>query len=194
MIPDVYKPETPAYTHHTPTASHPEKAEIQTKGPEPVKDSTTRKEGEQAGSDTGDSNGGGEEDCSDDNSCGTEVESPEITSHDVKEISAWVEALPVEKPADPVPLESFTPEPGVPAVTTEEGKQPAVIFKEEHTIEAQPLPTAVGGKASAKPPVHLIFVNVQSSNESDSGELGWGGARMLIKSHGNRFIMLVPGT
>ncbi|XP_030579775.1 versican core protein [Archocentrus centrarchus] len=178
MIPDVYKPDTPTYTPHTPPPLHPERAEIQAKGPEPVTDSTTQKEGDQAGSDRGD--GRREGDGSDDYNGGAEEDgmtTPESTSHDVQGIRTWVEALPMEIPgtADPVLLESFTPEPGIPAGTTAEGKQPAVIFKEDHTIGAptvfdpeKSLAPSVGGKASPKPPFHLIFVNVKKQNQSES--------------------------
>ncbi|XP_042364673.1 versican core protein-like isoform X2 [Plectropomus leopardus] len=68
---------------------------------------------------------------------------------------------------------TVTPEPGRPAGTTEAGQQPAVVFKEDVTPEIaltfdlDPLLAApVDGESSAKPPFHLIIVNVHDQNQS----------------------------
>ncbi|XP_074473101.1 versican core protein isoform X2 [Sebastes fasciatus] len=69
--------------------------------------------------------------------------------------------------------EIHTPEPGLPAGTGEVGQQPAVVFKEDVTPGTtstfdlgQSLALPVDGESSAKPPVHLIIVNVLDRNQS----------------------------
>lgn len=63
-----------------------------------------------------------------------------------------------------------TPEPGLPAVGVEGAKQPAIVFKEDVTpgtglmFDKSPAVPAV--KGSAKPPFHLIIVNVNDQNQS----------------------------
>lgn len=50
------------------------------------------------------------------------------------------------------------------------GQQPAVVFKEDSTLTPlSQLPSLPGGDESAKPPFHLIIVNVHDQNQS--GEL-----------------------
>lgn len=50
------------------------------------------------------------------------------------------------------------------------GQQPAVVFKEDSTITPlSQLPSVPGGNETAKPPFHLIIVNVHDQNQS--GEL-----------------------
>nr|XP_046231049.1 versican b [Scatophagus argus] len=66
-----------------------------------------------------------------------------------------------------------TPEPDFPARTGEEVQQPAVVFKEDATTGAtltfdldQSPAVSVDGDSSAKPPFHLIIVNVHDQNQS----------------------------
>ncbi|XP_056288927.1 versican core protein-like isoform X4 [Pseudoliparis swirei] len=64
-----------------------------------------------------------------------------------------------------------TPEPGGPAGSRETGTQPAVVFKEDVAAGAgfdldSHLVVPVDEKASGKPPVHLIIVNLQDHNQS----------------------------
>ncbi|XP_044030322.1 versican b [Siniperca chuatsi] len=68
--------------------------------------------------------------------------------------------------------EILTPEPGLPARTEEVGQQPAVVFKDV-TPGATPtfapdqsVAIPVDGESSAKPPFHLIIVNVHDQNQS----------------------------
>lgn len=47
------------------------------------------------------------------------------------------------------------------------GQQPAVVFKEDSTLTPlSQLPSVPGGDESAKPPFHLIIVNVHDQNQS----------------------------
>ncbi|XP_038589272.1 versican core protein-like isoform X1 [Micropterus salmoides] len=69
--------------------------------------------------------------------------------------------------------EVLTPEPSIPDETGQVGHQPAVVFKEDVTPEAtatfdpyQSLALPVDGESSAKPPIHLIIVNVHEKNQS----------------------------
>lgn len=69
--------------------------------------------------------------------------------------------------------EILTPEPGLPAVTGEVGQQPAVVFKDDATPGATPmfdpnqtLPIPVDGDSTAKPPFHLIIVDLYNQNHS----------------------------
>lgn len=146
---------------------------------------------DQAGPGRGETSGRGEEGSSQGNSGGSEVgatATPEITSRPSKlqDISARVETSSVEAAAHPVPSEILTPKPDIAAGTTEVGEQPAVVFKEDYTIRAQTIfdhekSLDIPETTSAKPPIHLIIVNVQSTNGSESGELGG----VLIKSCSN---------
>lgn len=144
------------------------------------------------GSGRGETSGRGEEGSSQGNSGGSEVgatATPEITSRPIRlqEISARVETSSVEDAAaHPVPSEILTPKPHIAAGTTEVEEQPAVVFKEEYTIRAQTIfdhekSLDIPETAPAKPPIHLIIVNVQSTNGSESGEL----RGVLIKSCSN---------
>ncbi|XP_004572863.3 versican core protein [Maylandia zebra] len=134
---------------------------------------------DQAGPGRGETSGRGEESSSQGNSGGSEVgatATPEITSRPSKlqDISARVETSSVEDAAaHPVPSEILTPKPDIAAGTTEVGEQPAVVFKEDYTIRAQTIfdhekSLDIPETASAKPPIHLIIVNVQSTNGSES--------------------------
>lgn len=74
--------------------------------------------------------------------------------------------------------EIHTPESGLPAVAGEVGQQPAVVFKEDVTpgttltFDLDQSPAIPVDGESAKPPFHLIIVNVHDQNQS--GELRWG--------------------
>lgn len=147
---------------------------------------------DQAGSGRGETSGRGEEGSSQGNCGGSEVgatATPEITSRPsrLQDISAWVETSSVEDAAaHPVPSQILTPKLDIAAGTTEVKEQPAVVFKEDYTIRAQTIfdhekSLDIPETASANPPIHLIIVYVQSTNESQSGELGG----VLIKSCGN---------
>lgn len=58
----------------------------------------------------------------------------------------------------------------LPADVRGSGQQPAVVFKEDSTLTPfSQLPAVPGGEESAKPPFHLIIVNVHDQNQS--GEL-----------------------
>lgn len=71
--------------------------------------------------------------------------------------------------------EILTPSPGLPVVAVEAGQQPAVVFKEDVTPGTTPTfdldqsPAIPVNGESAKPPFHLIIVNVHDQNQS--GEL-----------------------
>lgn len=71
--------------------------------------------------------------------------------------------------------EISTPSPGLPGVAAEAGQQPAVVFKEDvtpgTTLDLDQSPAIAVNGESAKPPFHLIIVNVHDQNQS--GELGW---------------------
>ncbi|XP_040013756.1 versican b [Xiphias gladius] len=83
--------------------------------------------------------------------------------------------LPETTPQHVVP-EILTPEQGLPDGSGDDGQQqPAVVFKEDVAPEAtstldlnQSLAIPVGEKSSAKPPFHLIIVNVHNQNQSHS--------------------------
>ncbi|XP_019937129.2 versican core protein [Paralichthys olivaceus] len=72
--------------------------------------------------------------------------------------------------------EVVSPKPGIPVGSGDDGQEhPAVVFKEDvstgattHTFDLDQSLTipAVGGESSAKPPFHLIIVNVHSQNQS----------------------------
>lgn len=60
-----------------------------------------------------------------------------------------------------------TPEPGLPPVDVEGGQQPAVVFKDDVTPGTGLMSPAVPtDQESAKPPFHLIIVNVNDQNQS----------------------------
>ncbi|TNM92073.1 hypothetical protein fugu_019085 [Takifugu bimaculatus] len=63
-----------------------------------------------------------------------------------------------------------TPEPGLPPVGVEGGQQPAVVFKEDVTpgtgLMFDKSPAVPTDEESAKPPFHLIIVNVNDQNQS----------------------------
>ncbi|XP_053266945.1 brevican core protein [Pleuronectes platessa] len=72
-------------------------------------------------------------------------------------------------------LKVVSPEPGLPAGSGDDGREdPAMVFKEDvttrvtHTFDLDQSPSipAVGGESTAKPPFHLIIVNVHSQNQS----------------------------
>lgn len=71
-----------------------------------------------------------------------------------------------------------TPESALPALAGEVGQQPAVVFKEDVTpgttltFDHDQSPAVPVDGESAKPPFHLIIVNVHDQNQS--GELRWG--------------------
>lgn len=55
----------------------------------------------------------------------------------------------------------------LPADVRGSGQQPAVVFKEDSTLTPlSQLPAVPGGEESAKPPFHLIIVNVHDQNQS----------------------------
>lgn len=87
--------------------------------------------------------------------------------------------------------EIHTPESGLPAVAGEVGQQPAVVFKEDVTpgttltFDLDQSPAIPIHGESAKPPFHLIIVNVHDQNQS--GELRWGHTLGLYLSQ------IVPG-
>ncbi|KAL6096416.1 vcan [Pungitius sinensis] len=62
--------------------------------------------------------------------------------------------------------ETHTPGPGVPGGAVEAGKWPAVVFKEE--VSPESASTFDLDQSSAKPPFHLIIVNVHHQNQSVS--------------------------
>ncbi|XP_047426037.1 LOW QUALITY PROTEIN: versican b [Mugil cephalus] len=68
------------------------------------------------------------------------------------------------------PETAASPDHVIPKGFTPDGQQPAVVFKEEHTPSVLDLGRisgiAVGGESSAKPPFHVIIVNVHSQNQS----------------------------
>ncbi|KAI3361876.1 hypothetical protein L3Q82_002210 [Scortum barcoo] len=125
---------------------------------------------------------------------GTEHRGPS----DHPEITTWpghgVETTPT--PSGP---QEFTPavgttEAGVQATTGEEGQQPAIVFKEDMTPGAtttfdpnQSLPVPEHGDSSAKPPFHLIIVDLYNQNHSGHGlrhteaSLTRGGVLWLIQ-------------
>lgn len=152
-------------------------------------------EGGPAGSGQGESSGSGEGGSSDGGSSGAEVGavvSPtqvraEPTSSPDRLLetttgSEWeieITSTPsqlLDITAAVVIPEIHTPEPGLPAKTPEAGQQPAVVFKEDATpgttltshLDQSPA-VPVDGESSAKPPFHLIIVNVHDQNQS--GEL-----------------------
>lgn len=60
-----------------------------------------------------------------------------------------------------------TPEPGLPPVGVEGGQQPALVFKEDVTPGTGLMSPAVPtDEETAKPPFHLIIVNVNEQNQS----------------------------
>lgn len=62
-----------------------------------------------------------------------------------------------------------TPEPGLPPVGVEGGQQPAVVFKEVTPgtgLMFDKSPAVPTDEESAKPPFHLIIVNVNDQNQS----------------------------
>lgn len=74
---------------------------------------------------------------------------------------------------DNVMPEILTTEPGVPAGVEQVGRDPAVVFKEDVTTGATPtldldqsLAIPVDKNSTALPPIHVIFVNVSSQNQS----------------------------
>lgn len=120
-------------------------------------------EGGQSGSGRGD---GGSSDDSDGSSSGVEV--PETTSR-----PGWPQQMTAGSLLDatpsPLQLLGVTPDHVTPEGLTpkpdDDSQQPAVVFKEEeHSLD---LPA--GGDSSAKPPLHVIIVNVLNQNQS--GEL-----------------------
>lgn len=74
--------------------------------------------------------------------------------------------------------EIHTPSPGLPVVAAEAGQQPAVVFKEDvtpgTTLDLDQSPAIPVNGESAKPPFHLIIVNVHDQNQSGELRLGWG--------------------
>ncbi|XP_054467873.1 aggrecan core protein-like isoform X2 [Anoplopoma fimbria] len=77
--------------------------------------------------------------------------------------------------AEVVIPEIHTPTPGLPAGTGEVEKTPAVVFKEDVTTGTtstfdldSSLAIPVDGESSAKPPFHLIIVDLQNRNQSVS--------------------------
>ncbi len=144
-------------------------------------------EGGQEGSGRSDSSGSGEGGSSDDSSSGAEagaVNPTQVWTETASRPSWFVEKTTgseqgAKTTARPSGLQEETPEPGDPAKTEEVGQQPAVVFKEDVTagttltfhLEQSPA-IPVDGESSAKPPFHLIIVNVHDQNQS--GELGWG--------------------
>lgn len=144
-------------------------------------------EGGQAGSGQDESSGSGEGGSSDGSSSGAEVGAV------VSPTQVWVE--PTSRPnwllettsgseqglettsrpsqlLDHVTSEIHTPDPGLPAKTAEAGQQPAVVFKEDVTpgttltSELDQSPAVPVDGESAKPPFHLIIVNVHDRNQS----------------------------
>lgn len=130
-------------------------------------------DGGQAGSGRGESSGDGGN--SGDSSSGAEVGAV------VSPTQVWVETTP--RPPQLLPVSPLvvipaipTPEPGLPSGTEEARQQPAVVFKEDVTPGTaltfnvdQSLAVPGDRESSAKPPFHLIIVNVHEQN--DSGEL-----------------------
>ncbi|XP_059213664.1 versican core protein-like [Centropristis striata] len=128
-------------------------------------------DGGQAGSGRSESSGSGEGGSSDDASSGAGV------GVMVTPTPAGME--PTSRPSQllestPAVHGIHTPGPGLPAVTvTGDGQQPAIVFKEDAT--AGPLSTLdfdtslaipEDGQSSAKPPFHLIIVNVHDNNQT----------------------------
>ncbi|KAM9338728.1 versican core protein [Symphorus nematophorus] len=114
-------------------------------------------DGGPAGSGRGESSGSGEGGSSDDSSSGMVV----------NPTPGWVETT-----TRPSQLLEVTPEPGLPAGAVGVGQQPAVVFKEDVTPGTslmfgldQSLSIPEDG-SSAKPPVHVIIVNVHDKNQS----------------------------
>lgn len=89
----------------------------------------------------------------------------------------------VETTPSPSLLQESTPEYGLSSVMGAGGQQPAVVFKEDVTPGTAPTfdldksPAVPDNGDSAKPPFHLIIVNVHDQNHS--GE--W--ARIVTLSH-----------
>uniref|UniRef100_A0A3B4TR55 Versican core protein-like n=1 Tax=Seriola dumerili TaxID=41447 RepID=A0A3B4TR55_SERDU len=85
-------------------------------------------------------------------------------------------------PQQHVDPQTLTPEPGPADGSGDVGQQhPAVVFKED--VTPGPIPTfdldpslviPDGEESSAKPPFHLIIVNVHSQNQSDTEVCGFG--------------------
>lgn len=134
-------------------------------------------EGGQSGSGRGD---GGSSDDSDGSSSGVEV--PETTSR-----PSWPQQMTaglLGVTPDHVTPKGLTPEPGLPAVTPyDDSQQPAVVFKEEVSPSVfdpvHSLDLSAGGDSSAKPPLHVIIVNVLNQNQS--GELT--GQDLIVTLH-----------
>ncbi|XP_073333665.1 neurocan core protein-like [Pagrus major] len=126
-------------------------------------------EGDQAGSGH---EGSGEGGSSDDSSSGTEVGAV------VSSTQVWVETTPrppqLLQVTPEVVIQALpTPEPGLPSGTEEVRQQPAVVFKEDvtpgtaMTFNLDQLPAVPGDReSSAKPPFHLILVNLHEQNDS----------------------------
>ncbi|XP_076614427.1 versican core protein [Chaetodon auriga] len=149
-------------------------------------------EGGQAGSGRGESSGSGEGGSSDGSSSGAEVgavvsptqvwveptsrpswllETRTGSERGVEPTSRSSQLLEIS-PEVVIP-EIHTPEPGLPARTPEAGQQPAVVFKEDVTPGTaltsdldQSTTVPVDEGSSAKPPFHLIIVNVHDQNQS----------------------------
>lgn len=113
-------------------------------------------EGGRVASGRGEVSGGGEAGGSD------EAETTTGPSWLLKVTSPGLETSSPDTPWTP------TPEPGA----TDDGRLPAVVFKEDvtpgpiPTFDLDSLAVPLDGDSSGKPPVHVIIVNVHSKNQS----------------------------
>ncbi|XP_026152855.1 neurocan core protein-like isoform X2 [Mastacembelus armatus] len=118
----------------------------------------------------GESTGSGEGGSSDDGSSGAEVgvvlAPPQVR---VEPTSRPSEHIAPDHSSPEIP----TPEPGLPAEAGPVEHHPAVVFKDNVTLGVPLVPDLqhqvelpVGAESSAKPPVHIIIVNVHSQNQS----------------------------
>ncbi|XP_061886767.1 versican core protein-like isoform X2 [Entelurus aequoreus] len=121
----------------------------------------------QAGSDRGD--GGGEAGSSYDSFSGVNLESAPTPTYVFERTSSTPTGLDWTPTGSQTPMLIF---PDVTA-TTQPGKaepqQPALVFKEDTpplTFDQSPLALPAEGGSSAKPPVHVIIVNVHDRNKS----------------------------
>ncbi|KAM9307125.1 versican core protein [Pholidichthys leucotaenia] len=97
----------------------------------------------------------------------TGLDTPALSPSHIPEIT------PEPLASHPVTPEVYYPDQSSPTSTAEVVKVPAVVFKEEDTPGSIPifelgqaLDISAGGESSAKPPFHVIIVNVHSPNQS----------------------------
>ncbi|KAG8011015.1 Versican core protein [Nibea albiflora] len=125
-------------------------------------------DGGQVGSGRDESSGSGDVGSSDDSSSGAEgiettprpSEVQETTSDRVTpEPGQGIETTPRPSEVQETTPEVHTPEPVLTVWTGEEAQQPAVVFKEDVAPAGDP-------ESTAKPPFHLIIVNLNNQNQS----------------------------